>query len=392
VSRSMRMPFARARDPWFDMDGEGVRRIRHKRVVMSFAILGLAVVLLLFVWGVPGVRAASTGVNLDQWASKDIAWQNGNLNGNNSKYPEGGIVPFRLAVEGLSVGSHSIHINYDFTANGHKAYDFLATWNVTNAKGKICAGAGGAISTKCPSLGTASSYPFPADNYKANGLSVHGAELYSAAPRRLTIYGGTITSISGPVHSGSPDGNSTADFLVKFKATRSAVLLAWGGHLAQSAYWDTSRGGARDGASMVSGAPWHVRTLQLDGSGNKNQDRSIQPSAIVGELPPFALAPPTPTPRPTAPPAAKPPATKPPANPPGGGGSNPGAPAGPVTAPGWTVPPTTALSDDVAPPPAQGALPAVIAGLIVIAFAALLGARRADRDRGPGRDRRRPRS
>src|SRR5262245_58455706 len=388
----MRLPFARARDPWFDMDGEGLRRVRHKRVVMSLAILGLAVVLLLFVWGVPGVRAASTGVNLDQWASKDIAWQNGNLNGNNSKYPEGGIVPFRLAMEGMSIGSHSIHINYDFTASGHKAYDFLATWNVTNAKGKICSGAGGGISSKCPSLGTASTYAFPADNYKANGLSVHGAELYSAAPRRLTIYGGTITSISGPVHSGSPDGNSTADFVVKFKATRSAVLLAWGGHLAQSAYWDTSRGGPRDGASMVSGAPWHQRTLQLDGSGNKNQDRSIQPSAIVGELPPFALAPPTPTPRPTVPPAAKPPSTNPPGNPPGGGGGNPGAPAGPVTAPGWTVPPTTALSDDVAPPPAQGALPPVIAGLIVSAFAALLGARRSDRDRGPGRGRRRPRS
>ena len=195
--------------------------MRRKRVAVSVGILAAAVLLLLFVWGVPGVRAASTGVNLDQWASKDNAWQNGNLNGNNSRYPEGGIVPFRLAMEGMSVGSHSIHINYDFTASGHKAYDFLATWNVTNAKGKIFAGAGGGISAKCPSLGSASTFAFPNDGYKANGLSVHGAELYSAAPRRLTIYGGTITSISGPVHSGSPDGNSTADFLVKFKATRS---------------------------------------------------------------------------------------------------------------------------------------------------------------------------
>ena len=382
MTRSMRMPLARARDPFWDLDGDGVRRVRRKRVALSVGILAVAVVLLLFVWGVPGVRAASTGVNLDQWASKDNAWQNGNLNGNNSRYPEGGIVPFRLAMEGMSVGNHSIHINYDFTASGHKAYDFLATWNVTNAKGKICAGSGGAISAKCPSLGSASTFAFPNDNYKANGLSVHGAELYSAAPRRLTIYGGTITSISGPVHAGSPDGNSTADFLVRFKATRSSVLLAWGGHLAQSAYWDTSRGGARDGASMVSGAPWHVRTLQLDGSGNKNQDRSIQPSAIVGELPPFALAPPTPTPRPTNPPAAPPPPKQgPPANPPpGGGGSNPGSPNGPGGVPAVTVPPTTALSDDVAPAPSQGLLPVVLLGLFVTTFATLLGVRRAGRD------------
>ena len=78
--------------------------------------------------GVTDVRAAGE-VNLDQWASRDRAWQNGNLNGNNSRYPEGGIVPFRLAVEGLKAGDTSIHINYDFTAGGHKAYDFLATWN-----------------------------------------------------------------------------------------------------------------------------------------------------------------------------------------------------------------------------------------------------------------------
>ena len=68
----------------------------------------------------------------------DKAWQNGNLNGNNSRYPEGGVVPFRLAIEGLKPGTHTIHINYDFTAGGHKAYDFLATWDITNAKGKVC--------------------------------------------------------------------------------------------------------------------------------------------------------------------------------------------------------------------------------------------------------------
>jgi hypothetical protein len=389
VSRSMRVPFRRVRDPWWDMDGDGVRRVRRRRVAVSLGILVVAVALLMLVWGVPGVRAASTTVNLDQWASTDNAWQNGNLNGNNSKYPEGGIVPFRVAFEGLATGTHSIHINYDFTASGHKAYDFLATWDVTHAKGKICAKAGGAISSKCPSLGTASSYPFPSDGYTANGLSVSGAEKYSAAPRRLTMYGGTITSIKGPVHSGSPDGNSTADFVVTFTNVRSAVLLSWGGHLAQSAYWDRSRGGASDGASMVSGAPWHMRTLQLDGSGNKNQDRSIQPSAIIGELPPFALAPPTPTPRPTNPPnnPISPPTAKPPAGvPPTGdststGGGGPGGPA-------VTVPPTTALSDAPAPPSSQALLPALLVAIAATTFAAMLGVRRAGRTRTRERRRR----
>src|SRR3989304_4816867 len=72
-----------------------------------------------------GTARAATTVNLDQWATLDFAWQNGNLNGNNSRYPEGGIVPFRVAFEGLAAGSHEVHINYDFTAGGPKAYDFL---------------------------------------------------------------------------------------------------------------------------------------------------------------------------------------------------------------------------------------------------------------------------
>ena len=259
-----------------------------------------SILALLMVTASPRPARAAAGVNLDQWASTDLAWQNGNLNGNNSRYPEGGIVPFRLAIEGLAAGNHAIHINYDVTAGGHKAYDFLATWNVTNAAGRICAASGGGVSSMCPGMPASSSAAFPSDNYAMDGLTVRGAQLYSAAPRRLTIWGGTIQSISTPVHAGSPNGNSTGDIVVRFRSTGSAVLLAWGGHLAQSAYWNRSTGGASDGAAMVSGAPWHMRTLQLDGAGNKNQDRSIQPSAIVGELPPFALAPPTPTPRPTA--------------------------------------------------------------------------------------------
>src|SRR6476659_6079610 len=39
----------------------------------------------------------SLGVNLDQFANLGQGWQNGDLNGNNSAYGEGDVVPFRLA-------------------------------------------------------------------------------------------------------------------------------------------------------------------------------------------------------------------------------------------------------------------------------------------------------
>lgn len=356
-------------------------------------IAGASIIAMMLLVGLPGLtHAASTTVNLDQWASSDAAWQNGNLNGNNSRYPEGGVVPFRLAIEGLSPGDHSIHINYDFTAGGHKAYDFLATWNITNAAGAICASSGGGISSMCPALPPSSSATFPSDGYAANGLAVRGAEAYSGTPRQLTIWGGTITDIAGPTHAGSPDGNSTADFVVQFRASGSAVLLAWGGHLAQSDYWDLAGGGAADGAGQVSGAPWHMRTLQLDGSGNKNQDRSIQPSAIVGTLPPSALAPappptpvPTPatpisTPVPTAPwvtPGAATPAT--PGSGTTGGGTpgvrNPRLPAAPVLSPvPRLTPPATStwlMQDGGRSAPSPQSIWAIVIVLTALAGASL---------------------
>src|SRR4030095_5537516 len=97
--------------------------------------------------------AAGLNVNLDQCANDTTpcAWQNGDLNGNNSAYAEGDVVPFRFAVEGLTAGTHTVHINYDFTAGGHEAYDFLATYNATETV-SLCASGGGGVSSLCPTL------------------------------------------------------------------------------------------------------------------------------------------------------------------------------------------------------------------------------------------------
>jgi hypothetical protein len=329
-----------------------LRGNRARPIGATFAVVLVAVLAL--VQQPATAQAAGGSVNLDQWASLDVAWQNGNLNGNNARYPEGGIVPFRLAMEGLATGRHTIHINYDFTAGGHKAYDFLASWSAW-VHPNPCGESGGGISSMCPSLPLSTSFAFPADPFVANGLSVNTAEVYSGVARRLTIWGGTITSISRAVHSGSVNGNSTADYLVTFRSTGSAVLLAWGGHLAQSAFWDTAAGGPRDGAGQVSGAPWHMRTLNLDGAGAKNQDRSIQPSAIVGELPPFALSP-------------KPPATPPPP----ASGANP--PAAPGHRPKVTSPPTTTIAGPTAG--AAAAVPGVLAFLAIAGLAVLIATTR----------------
>ena len=228
---------------------------------------------------------ASLNVDLDQWANlPGQGWQNGDLNKNNSAYHESDVVPFRLAIEGLSAGQHTIHLNYDFTAGGHEAYDFLATWNDTENP-NLCGSGGGAVSSLCPGLPAAHTAAFKSDPFAPGsptkpGKTVAGAEAFAGISRNLTLYGGTIDSLTVPAHSGPTNNQSSADITVTFTTSGSAALFAWGAHIAQSDYWVTGAN-APNGAAAVSGAPWHMRTQNLDGSGNKNQDRSIQPSAIV---------------------------------------------------------------------------------------------------------------
>src|SRR5512143_38000 len=208
----------------------------------------------------PAVQSASGSltVNLDQCANDTTpcAWQNGDLNGNNSAYAEGDVVPFRLAIEGLTAGQHTIHINYDFTAGGHEAYDYLATYDATETVA-LCATGGGGVSSLCPSLPAPSIVAFPSDPFAvpgANNLTVAGAESAGGVTRNLTLFGGSIISIVGPTHAGPTTGNSTADFVVTFNTSGSAAFFAWGGHLASSNYWKNSDATA-DGAGQVSGAP-----------------------------------------------------------------------------------------------------------------------------------------
>ena len=87
-------------------------------------------------------------------------------------------MPFRLAIEGLKAGAHTITIQYDFTAGGHKAYDFLATYTGWVSP-SMCGAGGGGVSSMCPSMPGRNSAAFPSDGFSTDGLTVRGAEEYS---------------------------------------------------------------------------------------------------------------------------------------------------------------------------------------------------------------------
>src|SRR6476659_7261833 len=163
--------------------------------------------------------AGSLNVNLDQFANQPgQGWQNGDLNGNNSSYGEGDVVPFRLAIEGLAAGQHTIHLNYDFLTGGSEAYVFLTTWTITENPNKCADPSAGGASSHCPNgLGAADLHAFPGDPFTpavSPGLSVNGAMAFSGVSRNLTMYGGTVNGVTDPAHA-----SGKGDMVVTFTTT-----------------------------------------------------------------------------------------------------------------------------------------------------------------------------
>ena len=140
----------------------------------------------------------SLGVNLDQCANDprtaNCSWQNGDLNGNNSKFAEGLVVPFRLAIEGLTPGTHSFHMNYDFTAGGEEGYDFLADFDATE-KVDVCAAGGGGRSSLCDQtggIGAGVRVAFPSDPFQVPGTLPIGSP-----PTTRSVGGAEAASLFG---------------------------------------------------------------------------------------------------------------------------------------------------------------------------------------------------
>ncbi len=201
-------------------------------------------------------------------------WVTGSLNPTNSHYREGDSVPFRSKLSGLASGNHILEIQYDFTeGGGEHAYDYLTSFNRSETLANPCTSGSGSVSPcSGPNL-----FSIPVDP----NLALASPPV-SQMPGSIAIYDGTISNVQYFNHPAGPEGSALkVSVRITFapNAGQDDVLIAWGGHVASQIDW-----GAGDSASGISGAPYHMRLLSLDGSGG-NKDRSIQGSAI----------PPTPT-------------------------------------------------------------------------------------------------
>ena len=233
-------------------------------------------------------------------------WTNGTLNPQNSHYGEDESVPQRLVLDvptGGALTGRTVDITYEARKKNIHAYDSLATWDYTQtgAGADRCLGLTG---TDCVP-GSPVPFAIPDDttvvNTDAPGCVGDATNLHmiaSGAGRMMTIYGGTITNISTPVHDNAAALNSddfaTVTITYSVSSLPAKVMLLWGGHTAAGG--GPPRGwGDTCGSSAVSGGPYHMRVSATDGVAVGNRDNQIQ----GGQLAPPTNTPVPPTDTPT---------------------------------------------------------------------------------------------
>ena len=253
-------------------------------------------------------------VNIDQCANGGLAnlsiacingntapkWQNGDINGQNSKYREGDAIPYRVILTSLDAGSHTLALNYDFTKAGIFAIDRLTRPGLTQQQDD-CSGAFGTTnnSPTCAYFSTAPTdiagevaspdTDHPALASGGNLFVAPGTNLNSITDsRKMTVGlspGETFTWGSfdpNVVQDGNATGHDssrtmTFHFTVGSCPTTTTcnVVFSWSGHIASHHDWGDGKG-----AGSISGAPFHMGIVGLDGTGG-SQDRSVQLKAIV---------------------------------------------------------------------------------------------------------------
>jgi hypothetical protein len=300
-------------------------RRRAKRLIAIATFVGLLVAVTALVTGSSVFAAASTDASVSDYSqcangkpnatptpndptTCNQGWINGILNANNSQFHEDQVTPQRLNLsvpKGGPATGRTVILKYldrkGQGGTGNHAYDSMATWNNTVTSADRCLGI--PHSFGCPG-GNASYHLIPLDpttvadsngsgdqtlNHEiadaGTGCDASGDCGTTTGPRRVLMYGGTITGVSTPTHdnaSGKGDDYATVTITYSVNGGTSVerhLQLLFGGHLAAS---NGPRGwGNNVGSSFINGGPYHFKLIQLDNSSIGNRDNQIQSSAIL---------------------------------------------------------------------------------------------------------------
>ena len=261
----------------------------------------IAFVVLLGSFSVQGVFAAVQDQH-NQFQNIDLEWHNGDINHINSAYAEGDVVPYRFELTGLP-GDTDIYltIDYKFTKGGKYAFDFLATYDLTESAAILSAGGLFADSTPLSTL-TEVEVDFTALEIP-DDPAISTDDLL-VGPQYFAIGGDVVKDTSDPngpsvipvpfTLTGDTTGDSEKSITLKITTTSGddlELVLAWGGHLAIGDGADNWPLG--HGSGSISGAPYHQSVsgfVDQNGNGEADGGEKIGPGdRSIHNVSPFVV-------------------------------------------------------------------------------------------------------
>jgi hypothetical protein len=266
----------------------------------------------------PTAPAGQSGVGLCHWISSIVQKSN-------SLYTEGMGVAQRTLIGNANTGivdtAGHVHVytfSHQATKGGTHAYDWLESYDQAVADAAAVGmtlvlnpclediGPPNTLGATCTSLRAPANaantmvVPVPGDPFasKDGGVGSTQARInaYEAlrGPRSIKIYGNAVISgakltlVHSPSGAGSDTGDSDIIYTLTYTSTSSTVLVEMAGHLAITCSapgtpclsnlvaWPNP-----EGASQISGGPYHFHYLDFDGTGG-SQDNQINGAEIIG--------------------------------------------------------------------------------------------------------------
>jgi hypothetical protein len=238
----------------------------------------------------------------DNDRESECNWITGNLNATHNTYFEGDMVPKVLRIPSIvGTGSFDVVMTYGVSKGGKTTHDFLGKWNLDMINANPCQGAGGRYASFCNGTALGSLHAITGTSNSMATLSMQAleaacaghpnyADAVEAMDQAITGAGGpgnlvieaigfdevTVTEITW---SGCPfTGDVEAELKINVKpsgAYGSEALLLFGAHVARG--YDWPNGGAGD----VSGSPYHLGLVSVDGRSAGSMDLQMAAAAII---------------------------------------------------------------------------------------------------------------
>ncbi len=230
----------------------------------------------------------NTPVSCNPATGGSLGWVSGNAGKSDSHWREGDSIAYRVSVEKLTAGTHTLDIHYDVVHGSKHAIDYLTSYDRTETTGGPTAFHANNINPCSDFLSGADCDPTtPRDTLFitaptfANCGGSTGTFPTPVADRYFKIWGASgttlnsMTYLSQNVDQGSGVCQTFIEIAFTSVGSNGIVVITWGGHIAAESEW-----GAGNSATSISGSPYHMSLDLLDGASTGSQDRSLSASAI----------------------------------------------------------------------------------------------------------------